>query len=61
MNARHAIRCAEAAIEDLDAIMDRAIIRPDPQRPNRGRIRKAIIGVTLTVAALTATVLFAGV
>lgn len=30
MNARHAIRCAEAALEDIDAILSRAIVRPRP-------------------------------
>ena len=60
MNARHAIRTAEAALADIDAIMARAIVRPDPARPNKGRIRMTIAGVTLTLAAIAATVLFAG-
>ena len=60
MNAREAIRTAEAAMHDLDAIMARAIVRPDPARPNKGRIRMTIAGVTLTLAAIAATVLFAG-
>ena len=30
MNARHAIRTAEAALEDIDAILARAIVRPRP-------------------------------
>ena len=60
MNAREAIRTAEAALADLDAIMARAIVRPDPARPNKGRIRMTIAGVTLTLAAIAATVLFAG-
>ena len=61
MNARHAIRSAEAALDDLDAIMARAIVRPDPQNPRKGTIRKAIIGVALFLAAITATAIFAGV
>ena len=60
MNARHAIRTAEAALADIDAILARAIVRPDPARPNKGRIRMTIAGVTLTLAAIAATVLFAG-
>ncbi len=61
MNAREAIRTAEAAMHDLDAIMARAIVRPDPANPNKGNIRKAIAGVTLVCAAIAATVIFAGV
>jgi len=30
MNARHAIRTAEAALEDIDAILARSIVRPRP-------------------------------
>ena len=60
MNARQAIRTAGAAFEDLDAIMARAIIRPDPANPNKGTIRKAIIGATFTMAAIAATIIFAG-
>lgn len=60
MNAREAIRTAEAAMHDIDAIMARAIVRPDPARPHKGRIRMTIAGVTLTLAAIAATVLFAG-
>lgn len=60
MNARQAIRTAGAAFEDLDAIMARAIIRPDPAKPNKGTIRKAIIGATFTMAAIAATIIFAG-
>ena len=61
MNARQAIRTAEAALEDIDAILARAIVRPDPAKPNKGNIRRAIIGCAGVVLALTATVLFAGV
>lgn len=61
MNARHAIRTAEAALADLDAIMARAIVRPDPARPNKGRIRFALIGAAGVFATIAATVLFAGV
>lgn len=60
MTAREAIRTAEAAMHDLDAIMARAIVRPDPDKPRKGTIRKAIVGVTFTLAAIAATVLFAG-
>lgn len=61
MNARHAIRTAEAAMHDIDAIMARAIVRPDPAKPNKGTIRKAIIGTALLGLFLTATTIFAGV
>jgi hypothetical protein len=30
MNTRKAIRSAEAALEDIDAILARAIVRPKP-------------------------------
>lgn len=30
MTTREAIRCAEAALEDIDAILARAIVRPRP-------------------------------
>ena len=60
MNARYAIRCAEAAMEDIDAILARAIVRPDPGNPRKGNIRKAIIGAGLTLTAIFATIVFAG-
>lgn len=30
MTVRHAIRCAEAALDDIDTILARAIVRPRP-------------------------------
>lgn len=55
-----AINTAEAWCEDMDTIMARAIIRPDPANPSKGNIRRAVIGITFVCAAIAATVLFAG-
>lgn len=60
MTERQALRTAEAWLEDFDAAVARAIVRPDPAKPRKGTIRKAIIGATFTMAAIAATVLFAG-
>lgn len=61
MTERQALRTAEAWLEDFDAAVARAIVRPDPAKPNKGNIRKAIIGIGGVCLVLTATVIFAGV
>ena len=61
MTERQALRTAEAWLEDFDAAVARAIVRPDPAKPNKGNIRKAIIGAFGVCLVLTATVIFAGV
>ena len=61
MTERQALRTAEAWLEDFDAAVARAIVRPDPAKPNKGNIRKAIIGIGGVSLVLTATVIFAGV
>lgn len=60
MTERQALRTAEAWLEDFDAAVARAIVRPDPAKPNKGNIRKAIIGIGMLGFVLTATVIFAG-
>lgn len=52
---------SEAAANNVDAIMARAIVRPDPRNPRKGNIRFALIGATATLLCIAATVLFAGV
>lgn len=51
---------SEAAANNVDAILARAIVRPDPAKPRKGTIRKAIIGAFGVCLVLTATVIFAG-
>lgn len=60
MTERQALRTAEAWLEDFDAAVARAIVRPDPAKPNKGNIRRAVIGAVFVCAAIAATVLFAG-
>lgn len=60
MNERQALSTAEAWLADFDNAIDRAIVRPDPAKPNKGNIRKSIIGIGMLGLVLTATVIFAG-
>ena len=57
---KQAINTCEAWCDGIDDILARAIVRPDQARPHKGRIRMTIAGITLTLAAIAATVLFAG-
>lgn len=61
MSERQALRTAEAWLADFDNAIDRAIVRPDPAKPNKGNIRKAIIGVCMLGLVLTVTAALAGV
>ena len=60
MSERQALRTAEAWLADFDNAIDRAIVRPDPAKPRKGTIRRAIVGGLGVALCVFATVIFAG-